>query len=162
MDKNAVLVGGAILFRDDGGKEKFLLIKETEDSLWEFPKVIVRKGESSVRSVLRIMGERCGLTTKVLEEAGRSTGVLTANNKASTQKLIYYLMILKSKPVESVGYAESVWAEFSSALKKISSKKEQMVFKNSKEVLKTWKKFKKSKHLKDEEEEEAAAMAEGD
>jgi ADP-ribose pyrophosphatase YjhB (NUDIX family) len=66
-NSNTVLVGGVVLFKDNRGKRYFLVVKQTADEKWELPKVTVRKGESSVRAVLRLTGELSGINAKVLE-----------------------------------------------------------------------------------------------
>ena len=148
MDKNTVLISVAVVYREDKAKERFLLVKESESQNWEMPKVVVRKGESSVRAALRIMGEKGGMTTKVLEEAGRNSGVATTNNKTVSQKFIYYLMVLKAKSNEGPGFPEVLWLEYAQALKKLPSKKEQNILKATKELMKNLKKWKKAKKEK--------------
>src|SRR5512135_1631223 len=112
MDKNTILISGGVLLREQSGKIQWFTSKDQEGDGWELPKVVVRKGESSVRAILRIMGEKGGMTTKVLEEAGRIGGVKTVNNKTQTQKQIYYLMVLKSGSKDAIGFGEHMWLEY--------------------------------------------------
>lgn len=133
-----MLIGGAIVFRDNRGKRQFLLVKTKEDGDWEIPKVVVRRGESSVRSVIRLTGEQGGITAKVLEEAGRYTSNTVVNGKAVSQKYYYYLMLQKDGPSEMIGFFEYKWLEPSDVVKKLNSKKEKEMFKSAREVLKEW------------------------
>lgn len=150
MDKNLVLVSVSILFREQQGKTSWFLVKHSDSNEWELPKVIVRKGESSVRAALRIMGEKGGMTTKVLEEAGRAGGaVTTSDNKTTSQRYLYYLMILKNGSKETIGFGEYLWLEYTKAFKKLSSKREKTMLKSAKETLKKWKKEKKGKKEED-------------
>jgi 8-oxo-dGTP pyrophosphatase MutT (NUDIX family) len=135
-----ISIGGAIVFRDNRGKRQFLLVKNKEDSDWEIPKVTVRKGESSVRAVIRLMSEQGGMTVRVLEEAGRSLGTTVINGKPVSQKYYYYLMLQKGGVSELIGFFEYKWMEFSDAIKKVPLKREKDMFKSGKDVLKEWEK----------------------
>lgn len=129
-------VGGAIVFRDNRGKRQFLLVKTDEKGNWEIPKVTVRRGESSVRAVIRLTGEQGGITARILDEAGRYTGNSVINGNSISQKYYYYLMFQKGGPGEMIGFQDYKWMEFSDAQKKIESKKEKEMLKSAKELLK--------------------------
>lgn len=145
--KQEVLIGGAIVFRDYRGKVQFLLVKHKDAKEWEIPKVTVRRGESSVRAVLRLTGEQGGMTAKVLEEAGRFSGNAILNNKSVAQKHYYYLMMQKAGTAELIGFDENKWVEYGDALKKIESKKEKDMLKGAKDVLKEWEKTHSKKQV---------------
>jgi ADP-ribose pyrophosphatase YjhB (NUDIX family) len=85
------------IFRENRGTLKWFLVKHNGEEEWEIPKVLVRKGESSVRAVLRMMGEKGNMTTRVLEEAGRFGGITTVNGKKLPQRHIYYLMLERAR-----------------------------------------------------------------
>jgi len=120
-------IGGAILLRDHRGKRQYLVVKGKE-GVWEVPKVIVRKGESSVRAVIRMVGEQVGISARVLEEAGRISSLTVVNGKSVPQKLYYYLMMQRSKGGEILGFSDFLWLENDKAYKKIESKKEKEIF----------------------------------
>ncbi|KKQ37293.1 MAG: hypothetical protein US53_C0022G0008 [Candidatus Woesebacteria bacterium GW2011_GWA1_37_7] len=145
MDKNTVLVAGAIVFREVSNKPLWLVVKQGEDEGWEFPKTIVRKGESSVRTVLRLMGEKASISARVLEEAGRAGGVTTINSKTLPQRHIFYLMVAKASSGKPIGFSDSSWIEYQKAVKKLASKREMTMLKQAKDEYKKWKKFKKLK-----------------
>ena len=140
LDKNTVLVSAACVYRDVKGKPRWFFIKQTEVDGWEIPKVLVRKGESSVRAVLRLMGEKGGMSTRVLEEAGRAGGVTTINGRSLPQRHIYYLMMAKSLANETIGFSECLWLEYPKAIKKVNSKRDKTMLKAAKETLEKWKK----------------------
>ena len=140
-----ISIGGAIVFRDNRGKRQYLIVKVKEDGDWEIPKVTVRKGESSVRSVIRLTGEQGGITARVLEEAGRTTGVAVINGKPVAQKHYYYLMLQKGGPSELIGFYNFKWVEYGDAIKKVTLKVEKDMFKSAREVLKQWEKTHKIK-----------------
>jgi ADP-ribose pyrophosphatase YjhB (NUDIX family) len=140
-----ITIGGAIVFRDNRGKRQFLLVRTKEDGDWEIPKVIVRKGESSVRAVIRLTSEQGGMTTRVLEEAGRFTGTTILNGKSIPQKYYYYILLQKGGSSDLIGFMEFKWLEHSEALKKIPLKREKDMFRMGRDVLKEWEKTHKIK-----------------
>lgn len=146
MDKNAVLVSGAVVFKEGRGKRRWFIVKHTEaEDKWEIPKVFVRKGESSVRAALRMMGEQGGMSTQVLEEAGRAGGVATVNKKILPQRHLYYLMVWNSGVAEAIGFEDFKWLEYAKAVRKLSSKRERMILKQARRELRKWKREQKNK-----------------
>jgi len=151
MNKNnqQITIGGAIVFRDYRKKRQFLLVKTKEDGDWEIPKAVVRKGESSVRSVIRITAEQGGITTRVLEEAGRATGIVIVNGRSVPQKFYYYILLSKGGSSELIGFNDFKWVQYAEAVKKVSLKKDKDMFKKAKEVLKEWEKTHNKRQLQE-------------
>jgi 8-oxo-dGTP pyrophosphatase MutT (NUDIX family) len=140
-----ITIGGAIVFRENRGKRQFLIVKTKEDGDWEIAKVIVRKGESSVRSVIRLTGEQGGMTARVLEEAGRATGTIILNGKAVPQKYYYYILLQRGGPSELIGFVAFKWLELADVVKNVTLKREKEMFRLAREVLKQWEKTHKIK-----------------
>jgi ADP-ribose pyrophosphatase YjhB (NUDIX family) len=146
IDTNTVLVSGAIVFREGRGKRYWFISKKAdEEDEWELPKTFVRKVESSVRAALRMMGEQGGMSTKVLEEAGRAGGVTTINGKTLPKRDIFYLMIVLSKEGEAIGFEGFKWLEYAKAIRKLSSKREQIMLRQARKELFKWKREEKKK-----------------
>ena len=141
MDKNTVLVAGVIIYKESRGKRRWFIVKQDKDGGWEIPKAIVRKVESSVRAVIRMMGEQGGMTIKVLEEAGRAGGVTTVNGKTFPQRHIFYLAVQKSSEGEVLGFEEHDWLQYAQAVRKLGSKRERAMIKAARKELNDW--FKK-------------------
>lgn len=137
---NEILIGGTVLFKDSRGKRYFLLVKQGEEGEWQLPKITVRRGESSVRAVIRMTGEMAGMNARVLEEAGRFSQPVTVNGKVLTQRSIYYLLVQKAGGSELIGFDKSEWMDYGKAIKKLGSKREKDMLKQGKEVLKEWEK----------------------
>jgi hypothetical protein len=130
-----LLVGGAALYKLSRGKVYWFLVKQNPDSDWELLKTNVRRGESSVRSIIRFTGEQAMMRTKVLEEAGRTTSVVKLGNKPVTQKTLYYLMVFKEAG-EILGISSYQWLEYQKAVKKLALKKEQTILKAARDLQK--------------------------
>jgi hypothetical protein len=147
MDKNTILISAAVAFKDFPNGEKYFVVKQPETNDWEIVKVIVRKGESSVRAILRIMAERAGLSTRILDEVGRSKSTVSNGKKMSTQLCLYYLLLVKTGSKEPIGFNEYLWLDYQKAIKKVASKKDAAMIKDAREMIKLWKKKRLSKKL---------------
>lgn len=138
-----VLVGGAVVFKEGRGKNHFLLSKNNEGE-WEILKSTVRRGESSVRAVIRFTTEQGNMNTRVLDEIDRSTGAGTLGSKSVVFKYIYYLMFYKAG-AEIMGIGEYGWFDYSAAIKKLKLKREKDVLKVANGMIKEWEKKRKKK-----------------
>jgi hypothetical protein len=136
-NKNQVTISGAIVFKDYGGKRKYLIVKQGGSDNWEIPKITVRRGESSVRASLRMTGEIAGMNARVLEEAGRAGGATVVNGRSVPVKYYYYILVQKSAG-EMIGFDEFSWQEFRSAQAKLYLKREKDMLKSAKDYLKQW------------------------
>lgn len=133
-----MLVAGAAVFRKaKNGRVSWFLVREAQDKKWELPKAIVRKGESSVRTVLRVMGEQGGMNCKIIEEAGRIEDNIEVNGKKTPRRIIYYLVLEKSAG-EVLGFEEYVWTDLRSALGKLGWSKEKRILRDAKKELENW------------------------
>ena len=138
-----ILVGGAVVFKEGKGKNHFLLSKNNEGE-WEILKSTVRRGESSVRSVIRFTSEQGNMNTRVLDEVGRTTGVGIIGNKSVTFKYIYYLLFYKAG-AEIMGIGDYSWFDYPTAVKKIKLKKDKDMLKIANGMVKEWEKKRKKK-----------------
>ncbi|MFC1649890.1 hypothetical protein ACFL2C_04255 [Patescibacteria group bacterium] len=143
FDKNQVLISSALVYKESkvGNKRWFLI--QNEEGEWEFPKTPVRKVESSVRASIRMIGEQGGMSIRVLEEAGRAGGVTTVGNKTVPIRYIYYIAMHLSDSGESVGFKNSKWVADAKILRSLSTKRDQLAFKQSRKVLRIWDRDKK-------------------
>jgi ADP-ribose pyrophosphatase YjhB (NUDIX family) len=148
MNQNQVLISGAVVAKLEEGKAKWFLTRSSSGEEWEIPKVVVRKGESSVRAALRIMGEKGGMSTRVLEEAGRAGGSTTVGDKTVPQRHIYYLMLMRQTAGEAIGFEEYEWLDYAAAGRKLTSKREKSVLKQAKEIFVEWRKKRKKRKKK--------------
>ncbi|KKP47197.1 MAG: hypothetical protein UR39_C0005G0010 [Candidatus Woesebacteria bacterium GW2011_GWA1_33_30] len=137
-----ILIGGAVIFKEGRGKNHFLLSKNNEGE-WEILKSTVRRGESSVRAVIRFTSEQGNMNTRVLDEVGRGTGAGTVGNKSVTFKYIYYLMLYKTG-AEIMGIGEHAWFDYAGSLKKLKLKREKDMLKTANGMIKEWEKKRKS------------------
>lgn len=142
-NNNEVLVGGAVVFKEGKGKKLFLLSKNN-DGDWEVLKTTVRRGESSVRAVIRYTSEQGNMNARVLDEAGRASGTATVNTRTVTQKYIYYLLYFKAG-AEVMGLGEVDWFDKEQSMKKLALKREKDILKEANVMIKEWEKKHKKK-----------------
>lgn len=138
---NNISIGGALVYKEGRGK-RFYWIVADKDGNWEIPKVTVRRGESSVRAVVRMTSEIVGMNARILEEVGRHSGVVLVNGKAAPQKTYYYLMILKTAG-EIMGFEKYQWMDIKKATKLVELKREKDVLRQAEELVKKWEKERK-------------------
>lgn len=139
---NKRLIGAAVVFKDQRGKRTFLIVRYGEEDEWEFPKITVRKGESSARSVIRMTGENAGISAKILEEAGRISKEARIDGRLVPEKTYYYLMILMAGR-EVMGFSDYKWLEYAKAKQKLTWKREKDILVQTRDVLKQWEKAQK-------------------
>ena len=148
--ENIIYVSGAIAAKKArNGKIYWLIVKMNEDSEWEIPKITARRGESTVRASLRMMGEQAGMTAKVLEEAGRSRSTSNINGKSIAKITLYYLLLQQSAG-EIIGFHKGSWFEFAKAVRTLKHKKEKEMLRNAKKELVHWRKENKIKDVVEE------------
>lgn len=144
MNKNLMLIAGAIVFREKGGKREWFIVgQKAKEPVWEFPKMVTRKTESSVRAAIRMMGEKGGMNARVLEEVGRAGGSTIINGRQVPQRYLYYLM-KQLAAGEVLGFEEYAWLDYSKAMRKLSSKREKTMLRQARKILKDWLKRKKA------------------
>lgn len=133
-----------------GNDVEWLLVYEDEESGWALPNTQARKGESSVRSAIRLLAEALGMNARILEEVSRSTGAARVSGKDATAQTLSYLMIHENGE-ELLEYQDMVWLDYKKAAKKLTSKKHQKILADAKDLLKKLQKEKSS--LLDKREE---------
>jgi precorrin-6x reductase len=165
MNKDLVLISGAIVYRAIKGKKRWFLAKQSgKDGDWEIPKILVRKAESSARGAMRLMLEQMDMDTQVLEEAGRAGGSATINGKVVPQRHLYYIMLFKEKEEEEeeedkrekkedveeivIGFDDHGWFEYAQAVRMLRSKRERLMIKQGRKELRKWEKAEKNKEQK--------------
>ena len=143
VKNNNISIGGALVYKEVRGKRSYMVVTNA-DGNWEVPKVTVRRGESSVRAVIRMTGEIAGMNARILEEVGRYSTVVFVNGKTVNQKTYYYLLILKSAG-EVLGFIKYQWVDSKKAQKIIELKREKDLIKAAEDMIKGWEEEKKVK-----------------
>ena len=145
MFKNSILIGGAVIVKVEKKKFLWFIIRSSSSDTWELPKIVVRKTESSVRGVIRMMGEQGGMRARVLEEAGRVNSSIKKADKVISQRQIFYLMLHRADSGESIGFPEVEWLEYAKASRKLSLKREAQMLREANKIFKIWYKVRKGK-----------------
>ncbi len=138
---NHISIGGAVVYKEGRGKRYYWIVADKEGN-WEIPKVTVRRGESSVRAVIRMTSEIVGMSARILEEVGRHTAVVLVNGMATPQRTYYYLLFLRAVG-EIMGFEKYQWMDFKKATKAVELKREKEALKSAEELIKRWEKEKK-------------------
>ena len=144
MKQKLILVGNAVVYKKVKDKPVWFIAKVKEDSDWELPKTNARRGESSVRAVIRMMGEQAAMNVKVLEEVGRSNGAALVGGNTIPERRIFYLMYCKEAN-EVLSFLDYDWVDVAKGVRKLKSKKDIAMLKAARDLLKELDKKKKKK-----------------
>lgn len=144
MKQKLILVGAAVVYKKVKDKPVWFIVKQKEDSDWEIAKTNARRGESSVRAVIRMMGEQAAMNVKVQEEVGRVAGAAMVAGNTVPERKIYYLMYCKEAN-EVLAFIDSDWVDYTKATRKLKSKKDLAMLKSARDLLKELDKKKKKK-----------------
>lgn len=136
MKAKLILVGIGVVYKKTNGKTRWFIVKQGRDTEnWELPKSTARRGESSVRAIIRLLAEQGGMRAKVLEEVGRTGGAALIGGNSVPQKNLYYLIINKEGN-EVLGFEDYEWIEYGKAVKKLATKRDQNMLRAGNKLLK--------------------------
>lgn len=136
------LISGAAIWRKNRGITEWLVVKEKNINEWELPKGDVRRGESSVGAIIRVLREDTGIAARVLEEAGRVSLSLQKNGQKKSGHAIFYLANQVAR-LSHPRILEERWLPLTSACRLIKKAKEKKILKQANSVFREWKKQKK-------------------
>ena len=137
------LITSGTVFRKKKGVTEWLLIKNKEGK-WEFLKILVKRGESSVGAILRVLREGMGFVVEVLEESGRHSQISSKNGTKIQERTIYYLIEEKGDRIKiEENTREEKWFQHPQATKALGAEREKKILKKAREVLKEYLKKKK-------------------
>jgi 8-oxo-dGTP pyrophosphatase MutT (NUDIX family) len=122
---------GAIVFRKENNKIKYLLIKYGLGH-WEFPRGLIEKGEKLEQTVKREIKEETGIKDiKFLPGFKEWIKFFYKFKGKNIMKIVtYFLVKTKEKKIKlSFEHKDYAWLEYKEALEKLT-------FKNAKEILK--------------------------
>ncbi|HAV11533.1 MAG TPA: diadenosine tetraphosphate hydrolase [Candidatus Moranbacteria bacterium] len=140
---------GAVIFREEGGEKKFLLLKYRSGQ-WDFPKGHVDEGETEKETLAREIREETGITQVEIKEGFRTTNRFFYTAKGNEYKermekgkgvnifkrAVYYLAKTKKAEVvldfENKGY---VWAGFEKAISMLGNEGSKRTLKKARSFL---------------------------
>lgn len=136
--EDEVLVSSAVVYKNRGGKNSWLLVKSGEEE-WQLPKSVVRRTESSVRAAIRTLSEMAGIRGRIIEEVGKSSVRSGKGSKALIRRTIFYLMQQRGKDgIE--GTARVVWVDPKNIRGKVKSATERKMLVEARKLLSEWQK----------------------
>lgn len=131
------LITAATIYRKKrGGSFEWLVVKPNAKTPGELPKGPVRRGESSVGAILRILREDSGMTVEVKEESGRFN--------QGTSKFLYYLIEATGISTIKDAKKQEKWGQYSQVAKFLGTDREKKMLSQAKDVLKELQKVKKN------------------
>ena len=158
MEEAKILKGAGAIFKDKDHKITWLLVRYDKSGDWVVPETRAAKKESSVSSIIRLMGESMGMRVRVLEEAGRSHSRTKVGNRTVHVSTIYYVIMYKAGE-ELLGFAEAEWFTLAQAVRKLRTQTEKKMLRNAQVIYKKWKKERDARRKKNRLLEAAAKNA---
>ena len=140
MKDEEVLMSVSVVFKKKGKEFVWFLVKQGDSQDWELPRTIARRGESSVRASIRLMGEQGGMRARIFEELDRHIGAGKINDRVVTQKTLYYIMENLGSGEEPLAFVESEWLPAEKAVKKLKNAREIKVLKEASKMVQVLKK----------------------
>lgn len=140
------LITAATVFRKKKGQIEWLIFKSDPKAPGYLPKGIVKRGESSVGAILRILREDIGMTVEVLEESGRITSSTNKEGARVNERTIYYLIeqseLADKEMLQRSGLTQK-WGEYAQVARLLPDKERKMLT-QARGILKELSKLKKN------------------
>lgn len=110
---------GGIVFNNKG---QVLLVENSSNKYWGFPKGLIEKGQNSQRAALREVKEEGGVEAEILEKIGDSKYVYTRDGERIFKVVTIFMMKYVSGDTKDHDYeiSEAEWFEPEEALEKLS------------------------------------------
>lgn len=129
------LITAATIFRKKKGAVEWLVLKSEVKAPGTLPKGVVRRGESSVGAILRMLREEKGMAVEVLEESGRLASTSTKEGSKVSEKVIYYLIEELASSERGKPPLEEKWGQYAQVAKLLTDRERKMLS-QAKDVLK--------------------------
>ena len=114
---------GFILFHDDEGSRRYLLLQHTNGAHWSFPKGTIEDGETFKDTALRELFEETGISQVEIIDGFREIEQYSfvSNGEPVDKEVIYFLARTKQKSVKlSWEHLQYRWFPFPKALEQLT------------------------------------------
>lgn len=126
---------GAVVFREENGKTKYLLIRNRRSAHWGFPKGHIEPGESDEETAIREVLEETGLRIEILPGFVRKSNY-TIQGKIEKNVSIFLARTADTRyklQVEEI--EECGWFDYNDALKTLNYENDKMILNEAKAFL---------------------------
>lgn len=108
---------GAVIYRQQGGKREFLLVKSAKTHYWNFPKGHLEGEESAQEAAARVVYEDVGLQPKFDYNFHQAQTYLIGED-TWRQAILYPAAFVPGQKVkiQSVKISDCLWADYAKAL----------------------------------------------
>ncbi|HLD04474.1 MAG TPA: NUDIX domain-containing protein [Candidatus Nanoarchaeia archaeon] len=100
---------GGILFRKIGNITKFLILKRTDNGIWDFPKGHTESNEEELATLNREMKEELGLTQFKMIPGFKETIFYVSSHSGNKRTWHLYLIYTDEEPTLSSEHTEMKW-----------------------------------------------------
>lgn len=121
MIRKIVKSAGAVIFREENGNMKYLLLKHKRRGHWGFPKGRIKNRETEKDAALREIKEETGIKNmKFISFRKKEKYIYNLKNKKFHKEVIYFLAKTKEGKIKlSNEHIKYSWTNFEDTIKKI-------------------------------------------
>ncbi|NOY14743.1 MAG: NUDIX domain-containing protein [bacterium] len=129
---------GGVVYKQEGNKIKWLIIKPAGRKEWRLPKGVIESNETSVRAAIREVQEEGGVIAAIKEKVGQIRYFYTQDGEKFLKEVIFFLMeYLEGNPEEHDDEVEkAMFVPFDQAYNKLSYETEKEILVQANEILK--------------------------
>jgi 8-oxo-dGTP pyrophosphatase MutT (NUDIX family) len=129
---------GFILFHDDEGSRRYLLLQHTNGAHWSFPKGTIEDGETSRETAQRELFEETSISQIEIIDGFKEIEKyhFISQGQDVDKEVIYFLARAKQKPVKlSWEHLQYLWLPFSKALEQLTYEGMKALLRKAEEFL---------------------------
>lgn len=128
---------GAVVFRKENGKNKFLLIRNKRSAHWGFPKGHIEKGETKEETAIREILEETGLNVTVLPDF-RQNSEYTIQGKIEKSVDIFLAETKETRfKIQEEEIEECGWFDYDNAMKTLNYENDKRILVEALQYLKS-------------------------
>lgn len=129
--KNNLTHAGCIVFREEDGKKRYLIISSSSGKHWVLPKGHIERGETPEETALRELREEAGVTGEIIYPLSAKTRF----NKSGEETIIQYYLVKQVGTVKPKEKRKIRWEEKTSMLELLSFEDARQAFLDALDVL---------------------------
>jgi len=123
MEEGEERSAGFVLFRRDGNRRLYLLLRHRDAGHWAFPKGRIEPGEDALSAARRELSEETGIAAPVPRDRFRATSAyrLRRGERRISKTVVYFLGETQTEDVRlSEEHSEAVWLDTDGARRRLT------------------------------------------
>jgi 8-oxo-dGTP diphosphatase len=128
---------GGVVYKKEKGQTFWLLIQPKGTDYWQFPKGLIKEGESAQDTAVREIREEGGVTGQIVEKIGSSSWWFIQDGERVFKTTTYFLMGAEKDTgkIDPVEVERAVWLLADEAEKELSFASSKKIFAQAQTIL---------------------------